>query len=80
MSTNNCVVPGDIIGDTAQYLAGDGTFTRGNSIHAGIAGFTHITDTPQGKKVISVGRVNQKPLVVPQQGNVVLGRVCLRNI
>lgn len=70
------VVPGERLAAVIDFQAGEGTYIRGQSIHASISGFVQqIQSGGQEKSFISVVRVNQKPLIVPQQGNTVLCKV-----
>lgn len=70
-----CVATGDIIGNSAAHIAGDGSYVRGQNIHSALTGFVRIV--PDGERPrLEVYRANFKPSVVPVPGNQVICKVC----
>lgn len=71
----HCVVPGEIVGSTLQYKSGPGTFIRGDEIRASLIGHVSLTTDDGETPMIQVLRGNQKPTIVPKQGDVVICKV-----
>lgn len=73
------VVPGDIIGNSNEYIPGDGAFERHGTLFAALVGVRHVLPpSEEGQKpTLSVTRIDEKPTLVPKLGDVVLGKVSL---
>jgi exosome complex component CSL4 len=90
-SQTDPVVPGTTIGSTKEYEAGEGTYTRGESILASLVGFVKQTSSSSeesssstdskppsassSKPTLSVEPVNAKPSIVPKERSIVLAQV-----
>jgi exosome complex RNA-binding protein Rrp4 len=71
------VTPGEIIGKTAEYQSGVGTYVRLDQIRASITGsVSSVKDEANGLPTLQVFRGDQNPTIVPKQGDVVVCKVC----
>ncbi|KAK8829677.1 exosome complex component CSL4 [Blastocystis sp. ATCC 50177/Nand II] len=72
-STNQRVIPGDVVGTTDTLEPGEGTFVNKNVIYSAIDGTKREITATDGKKSICVDPI--KSQIIPEVGDVVLARV-----
>ncbi|MDF2957628.1 MAG: Exosome complex RNA-binding protein Csl4 [Candidatus Alkanophagales archaeon MCA70_species_1] len=63
------VVPGDFLGTSEEFIAGDGVYDERGKIYAAVVGEVKIED----KRISVVPKVGTPPL--PKNGDIVIGRV-----
>lgn len=68
---NKFVIPGDFIGTSEEFIAGNGTYEEKGSIFAAITGNVKIN--PKEREVIITPKTNVPP--IPKVGDVVIGRI-----
>eukprot|EP01125_Pyxidicula_operculata_P001020 TRINITY_DN108_c6_g1_i1.p1 TRINITY_DN108_c6_g1~~TRINITY_DN108_c6_g1_i1.p1 ORF type:complete len:185 (-),score=37.56 TRINITY_DN108_c6_g1_i1:97-651(-) len=68
------VVPGDIVGTSDKYTAGEGTYIFGKNIHSSIVGYKSVKKL-ENTEVIDILRPNAKPIIVPKISDEVIALV-----
>ncbi|KAK8794639.1 hypothetical protein WA158_001620 [Blastocystis sp. Blastoise] len=74
------VVPGDLLGNDSDYASGNGTYVFNQCIFSSVIGHIHLVESshPNEKPIINI-ELKKEINVVPDKGDIILGRVIALN-